>query len=158
MKKQKSSLGSNSLNFARREKSSSTNNTCQEKNLRKEIFFREGGRGEPPYPPYHKNLGCQGEIAKPGCQGKSFDANFLEKDLANLGSSAYAIRMKIELVSKSQIGRCYSQYLYRVTSKEFISDQEIYDKVAEGQEFFFTRSIKDGLQIVNATSRVDSSD
>ena len=62
-------------------------------------FFREGGRGEPPYPPYHKNLGCQGEIAKPGCQGeitkpgcqgeiakpgcqgKSFDANFLEKYL-----------------------------------------------------------------------------
>ena len=66
------------------------------KNLRKEIFFREGGRGEPPYPPYHKNLGCQGEIAKPGCQGKSFDANFLEKDLASLGSSAHAIRMKIE--------------------------------------------------------------
>ena len=69
----------------------------QAKNPRKEIFFREGGRGEPPYPPYHKNLGCQGEIAKPGCQGKSFDANFLEKDLASLGSSAYAVRMKIEI-------------------------------------------------------------
>ena len=67
--------------------------------------------------------------------------------------------MKIELVNKSQIGRCYYQYLYRVTSKEFISDQEIYDKVAEGQEFFFTRSInEDGLHIVNATCRIDSGD
>jgi hypothetical protein len=35
-------------------------------------------------------------IKKPGCQGKCFDADFLEKDLVNLGSSAYSIRMKIE--------------------------------------------------------------
>jgi hypothetical protein len=68
-----------------------------------DFFFREGGRGEPPYPPYHKNLGCQGEIAKPGCQGKSFDANFLEKDLASLGSSAYAVRMNNKIDTNSDL-------------------------------------------------------
>ena len=47
-----------------------------------------GVGGSPPYPP---------TIKKPGCQGKSFDANFLEKNLASLESSAYAIRMKIEI-------------------------------------------------------------
>ena len=46
-----------------------------------------GVGGSPPYPPI---------IKKPGCQEKSFDANFLEKDLASLESSAYGIRMKIE--------------------------------------------------------------
>jgi hypothetical protein len=89
---------------------------------------------------------------------------YFEKDLASLGSSAYAIRMKIEMVGTSQIGRCYYQYLFRVTSEEFISSEEIYEmrnkgKLGYGQEFFFTRSTTDdGLHIVNATSRVDSSD
>ena len=58
------------------------------------FFFHEGGRGEPPYPPYHK---------KPGCQGKSFDANFLEKDLASLGSNAYAVRMNNTIDTNSDL-------------------------------------------------------
>jgi hypothetical protein len=62
-----------------------------------------GVGGSPPYPPYHKNLGCQGEIAKPGCQGKSFDANFLKKDLASLGSSAYAVRMNNKIMQGDYI-------------------------------------------------------
>jgi hypothetical protein len=55
---------------------------------RKGFFFHEGGRGEPPYPPYHKKLWRQ---------EKSFNANFPEKHLANHSSGAYAVRMKNEI-------------------------------------------------------------
>ena len=96
-------------------------------------FFREGGRGEPPYPPYHKNLGCQGEIAKPGCQGKSFDANFLEKDLANLGSSAYAIRMKIELDYKDLTNINLALATRRHLHESFLSSEHTSEK---GKEYY----------------------
>ena len=71
--------------------------------------------------------------------------------------------MKIEMVGESQIGSCYYQHLFKVTSEEFLPDEKIHElrrkgSLGYGQEFFFTRTTENGLHVVNATSRVDSSD
>ena len=113
-------------------------------------------------------------IKKPGCQGKSFDslsreifdANFLKKDLAKPRFKAYAIRMKIEIemIASSEIGRCYYEHRFEIRSPYPLSDTQInglrsLGLIGYGQEFSFRRDgVRDDLHVVNVKSRVDSSD
>ena len=88
------------------DRSATSESTESKTNVKRKIsergfFFREGGRGEPPYPPYHKKTRLSRGI---------FDANFLEKDLAKPRFNAYAVRMKIEMND--------GKLVYQMTSEE----------------------------------------
>lgn len=69
----------------------------------------------------------------------------------------------IECTGEQNLGNCYNASYFTVTSKRLLSNQFLYylkelGLLGCGQEFWFKKAIqKDGVFIVEAQSRVDSS-